>query len=293
MFLSSYCFFPSFLVFTAPFSSVPYLQSSPWLESHLGSWCDGQTERHCWKVLLIIITLWNSPWEEQLGRFTFCLYAQLTPNYSPTELLLLQRDKKKINCETCKSRQWRTKYRNFFFVPEGANWVVRRWEEQPAQLVAAVLAHGLFRPSFEARGANDGDRKRTTAGGIHEVPVRYLYLLPICSHHPRTLPFAHKWIGNGWPNAARGTGPDAVNYCECGEPIISAKPKHLLCSISNGHCFILGGDKLDSVACFKLKTKTKTKEQFWHSFQTDFFSSVLVVFKRFTDSKNGTDDVAG
>lgn len=80
-------------------------------------------------------------------------------------------------------------------VPSEWSW---RWEGQPAQLVAAVLAHGLFRPSFEARGANDRDREKDTSMWPPcKVPARYLYLFPICLHHPCSPPFAHKWTGDG------------------------------------------------------------------------------------------------
>lgn len=46
-FLSSYCFSYSFSFrVISIFSNVPSFQSFPWLLSHLGSWCDHQTERH-------------------------------------------------------------------------------------------------------------------------------------------------------------------------------------------------------------------------------------------------------
>lgn len=99
-----------------------------------------------------------------MGLFTFCIYAQLTPNYSPTGLLLLP--KKKNKPSTVKPKCTDTEGISTE-IPSSCRMIGGQragyGEVQPQQLVATALAHKLFRPGSKTRGTNDGARGRKTA----------------------------------------------------------------------------------------------------------------------------------
>lgn len=99
-------------------------------------------------------------------------------------------------------------------------------EGQPEQLVASALAHGLFRPGSEARGTDDGAGGRRTAWGIH---ARCQWSTCLSSASVPVTPTPSHLLTN---KQAMGDQmlpelPDAANYYECLEPIISTKAKRL------------------------------------------------------------------